>query len=388
MEQTSNVVMSMLQTMAGQAAGIPRPGKTGKDELSDFYKLLEEKSQEKDPLMEQPAKTEGKPQASAPKKDKAPAQKQEDPLERIKKLAEQGAWFTQPPIGCVDVDLVTGEVRGTYEAGEYILAQLGGHTEVIPITDLDPAQMQELKDMLGDMGQVIDVSDPEADALLEATDPTVDHSPARLLEKVTEQQFGTQVQEAAEKVQPQKGEDGEDLMEFTAGQQAPQRIFQDVKAVPVKVGEVYDAQQDEAPGVAQQIDAQLAQALEQGESLVRVRLTPENLGEVMVEISQSADGILRIALSARSLDTRSLLERHAGDLQGLLSSRTQQTVEVEVQRGQESQQNQQRQQSYEGHNGHAQDGREQQRRSRREHAGSQDFMQQLRLGLIPAGEEF
>ena len=392
MEQTGNVVMSMLQTMASQAAGIPKTGQSSGDQLSDFQKMLEEKAQEKDPLMEQPAKTEGKPQASAPKKDKAPAQKQEDPLERIKKLAEQGALLTQPPIGCVDVDLVTGEVRGTYQPGEYILAQLGGHTEVIPITDLDPAQMQELKDMLGDMGQVIDVSDPEADALLEATDPTVDHSPAQLLEKMAGQEAGQTVQKAVAEVQPQEedsGEDGDSMMELTAGQQTPQRIFRDVEAVPVKVGEAYEEEQAEAPDVAQQIDVQLAQALERGESMVRIRLNPENLGEVTVELSRSGDGILRVALSAHSGETRSLLERHAGDLQGLLNSRTQQAVEVEVQRGQESQQdqNQQRQQSYDGRNGHAQDGREQERRQRRSHTSSQDFMQQLRLGLIPMDGE-
>ena len=389
MEQTSNVVMSMLQTMASQAAGIP---KTGKGDLeNDFQKLLEEKSQEKDPLLEEPAKSETKPQASAPKKDKAPVQKQEDPVEQAKKLAEQGAWFTQPGIGFVDMDLATGEIRAAYEPGEYILAHLGERTEVIPITSLDPDQMQELKQILGDLGQVIDVSDPEADAMLEATDPTVEHGPAQLLEKMAGQEAGQTVQKAAAEAQPQEdsGEDGGSMMELTAGQQAPQRVFRDVEAVPVKVGEASGEEQAETPNVAQQIDVQLAQALERGESMVRIRLNPENLGEVTVEISQSADGILRVALSAHSGETRSLLERHAGDLQGLLNSRTQQTVEVEVQRGQESQQNQnqQRQQGYDGHNGHAQDGQEQERRQRRAHTSSQDFMQQLRLGLIPMDGE-
>ena len=70
----------------------------------------------------------------------------------------------------------------------------------------------------------------------------------------------------------------------------------------------------------------------------------------------------------------------------MLSSRGQE-VQVDVQRQQESQQgqNQQHQQNYDGHNGHAQDGQER-RQQRREHTSPQDFMQQLRLGLIP-GEE-
>ena len=76
------------------------------------------------------------------------------------------------------------------------------------------------------------------------------------------------------------------------------------------------------------------------------------------------------------------MQRHAGELQGMLNDRTQQSVEVSVQRQQESQQNQNQQHSYDGHNGHAQDGQER-RRQQREHTSPEDFMQQLRLGLIP-----
>ena len=130
-----------------------------------------------------------------------------------------------------------------------------------------------------------------------------------------------------------------------------------------------------------QVEAQLAQALQTGETMVRIQLTPENLGEVTVEITQSSDGALRIALSAHNDSTRGLLERHASDLQGMLASRTNQNVEVNVQRQAESQQNQNQQHNYDGHNGHAQDGQER-RRQQREHTSPEDFMQQLRLGLI------
>ena len=93
-----------------------------------------------------------------------------------------------------------------------------------------------------------------------------------------------------------------------------------------------------------------------------------------------------MAISARNDDTRALLERHATNLQELLSSRVREAVEVTVQRQQESQQSQHQQQNYDGHNGHAQDG-QQERRRRQEHTSSQDFMQQLRLGLIPTDGE-
>lgn len=381
MEQTNNIGMALLQTIAGQAQ-LPKTGKS--DEADEFQKLLEEKSQEKDPLLEQPEKAEA-PAAQKPAEKTAPVREKENPLERAKKLAEQGAWFTQPQIGCVDVDPETGETIAVYQPGEYVLAHVGGQTEIIPTTGLEPWEQLQVQQLLNNAEQVVDVSDPEADALLEATDPTVEHGPAQLLEKVVNEQVGKTAESAVEKVQPQETDDDAQV-ELLDAQQAPRQIFQDVEAAPVKVGETYDAQQTQEPDVAKQIDAQLAQALQKGESVVRIQLAPEHLGSVTVEISQNAGGIMHVALSAHSAETRGLLERHAGDLQGMLSSRGQE-VQVDVQRQQESQQNQnqQHQQNYDGRNGHAQDGQER-RRQHQEHTSPQDFMQQLRLGLIPVDE--
>ncbi|MBD5118119.1 MAG: flagellar hook-length control protein FliK [Clostridiales bacterium] len=378
MEQT-NMVTAMLQTVANTTE-LPKTGKGGGTD--EFQKLLEEKSQAKDPLVEDQPKTQAKPQTPAKKTEKAPAQKQESALERAKKLAEQGAWFTQPDIGCVDVDLVTGEVRGTYEPGEYILAHIGGQTEIIPIADLEPWEQLQLQQLLANSGQTIDVSDPEADALLEATAPGADNSPAAMLEKLADEEIGQVAQTAVEEVKPQDEDD--DQVELVDVEQGSQRIFHDVEAAPVKVGEAEGAEQTNEADVVRQVNDQIAQLIQSGESTVTVRLNPENLGEVTVQVSMKSDGVLNVAISARNDDTRALLERHAANLQEMVSSRTQQSVEVNVQRQQESQQNQ-NQQNYDGHNGHAQDGRE--RRQRQQHTSPEDFMQQLRLGLIPTDGE-
>ena len=377
MEQANGIGLALLQAIAGQTQ-MPKTGGSG--ELDEFQKLLEEKSQEKDPMLEPPAKAEAPVKKPA---EKDPVQKQEDPVEASKRMqvylapVDPGV-LAQYPASWLPQNLQEGEpvvcigVRSG-ENGEQIPILVGANTaeKLYGKPVVDPA--------------LYDVSDPEADSMLEATDPTVEHSPAQLLEKVTAEQFGKEVKQVAEEVQPQEGKD-DPQMELLDAQQAPRQLFRDVEAAPVKVGEAYDAQQAQEPDVVRQIDTQLAQALQKGESMVRIQLTPEHLGSVTVEISQSADGILRVALSAHSAETRGLLERHAGDLQGMLSSRGQE-VQVDVQRQQESQQgqNQQHQQNYDGHNGHAQDGQER-RQQRREHTGPQDFMQQLRLGLIP-GEE-
>ena len=384
MEQVKNSAsLDLLQALTAQTQPPKAGGKTDGD--SDFRKLMDKATSAKD------AKTEEAPKPETPKSGKteeAPVETRESSLERIKKLLEQGAVAFQPDMAVIAPD---GQV---YQPGEYVLVWTETGSEVIPVTDLDSTQLQELQQLLTSVNSLgtIDVSDPEADAMLEATDPTVDHSPAALLEKITAEQFGKAVSDAAvETVRPETGEAAERNddplmeMEVTDAQQAPQQpVFHDVKAVPVKVGEVYDAPETEKPDVVRQVDNGVAQALEKGESLVRIQLNPENLGSVTVEITRSAEGIIRVALNAHSGETRNLLERHAGELQGLLSSRTQQSVEVSVQRQQESQQNQNH--NYDGHNGHARDGERQHRRQKQD--GSVDFIQQLRLGLIPAdGEE-
>lgn len=383
-----NVAAALLQTMASQTE-LPKPaGKTDGDGLSDFQKMLEEKSQEKDPLLEEPARTETRPKSEPVKKtEKAPAQKQqENPLDRIKKLAEQGCPVFQPPIAMTTLD---GQV---YQPGEYVEVWTPTGVEIIPITGLDEAQMRELQQLLNSMGptQVVDVTDPAADALLEATDPNVEHGPAKLLEEVVDEQAGKVIGQAVEETQPQQQEEETPQGELLDMEQAPRQLFRDVEAAPVKVGEVYDAQPLEQTDVARQLSAGVAQALERGESLVRVRLNPQSLGEVTVELRQSAEGILHVAITAQNSQTRGLLERHAGDLQGLLSARGQ-SVEVEVQQPQENQQNQNQhqnqQRNYEGQNGSGQSQDGQERRQRRTHTSSQDFLQQLRLGLIPT-EEF
>ena len=389
MEQVNNsATLDLLQTMAVQTQPPKAGGKTDGD--SDFRKMMDKAASGKDTKTEEAPKAET---AATGKTEKAPAQKEESSLERIKKLLEQGAFaVVQPSIAVIAPD---GQV---YQPGEYVMVWTKTGAEVIPITDLDDAQMAELQQLVSSVTTLgtIDVSDPEADAMLEATDPTVDHSPAALLERVTAEQFGKVVSSAAEAVRPETVEtvehaerDGDPLMEakVTDSQQAPQPLFHDVKAAPVKVGEVYEAARPEAPSVVRQVDNGVAQALEKGESMVRIQLNPENLGSVTVEITRSAEGIIRVALNAHSGETRNLLERHAGELQGLLGSRTQQSVEVTVQRQQESQQNQNHNHNhnYDGHNGHAQDG-EQQHRRQQKRDGGVDFIQQLRLGLISADE--
>ena len=385
MDQVKNsMTLDILQAMAAQVQLPKAGGKAGGD--SGFQKLMDKAAGGKDTKPEKAPKDE---KSAEGKTEKAPGQEkdsaqEESPIETSKKAA-QFVVLGQIPRELMG-DPVTLQVPGTEE--EITILTGGSWNGQVWAREVTPEEIAGSPDAMDEGIRVIDVSDSEADAMLEATDPTVDHGPAALLEKVTAEQFGKVIDSAVKAVRPEDAEQNDAdslLVEITDAQQAPQPVFHDVKAAPVKVGEVEHAPETQETNVAQQVDAGVAQALEKGESMVRIQLSPENLGSVTVEISRSAEGIIRVALNAHSGETRSLLERHAGELQGLLSSRAQQSVEVSVQRQQESQQNQNH--NYDGHNGHAQDG-EQRHQRRQKQDDSVDFIHQLRLGLIPAdGDE-
>lgn len=353
----------------------------------DFQQLMEQtqSSQPDSEASEQP-KTEQPPKAekpAAPKKvEKEPVRQQEDPVETSRKAQIVAVGQLDPEVALEPLTLENPET------GEDLAIAVEGWAP--QVQEFDSAPEEFTGSFIGetDAGRIIDVSDPEADQMLEAAAPDAEFGPGEVLEQAATEEAGQvaqqAVRQAAEKApRPQAAEeDGGAEVEIIGAEQAPQKLFHDVKAAPVKVGEVYEAPETEQTSVVRQIDNGLAQAMEKGGSYVRIQLDPESLGTVTVEIGQSADGILRVAISAHSGETRSLLERHAADLQGMLSSRTQQTVQVEVERHQESQQGQD-QHPYDGHNRQDQSGRQQEQHQRREHTGSQDFFQQLRLGLIP-----
>lgn len=172
--------------------------------------------------------------------------------------------------------------------------------------------------------------------------------------------------------------DTEETPEFQGAEtEAP--VFEDVKAVPVKVGEAPKSAGSGEP-VEKQLGSKLAEALKNGETRVEIQLTPENLGKVTVEMTWSKDGGLVVQLHAENRETQNLLSKNTAGLEQLLGREAQQEVRVEVPRQEESQ----RQDLYEQQQEHHR--RQQQERRRKQESG-EDFLQQLRLGLIPLDGE-
>jgi hypothetical protein len=94
-------------------------------------------------------------------------------------------------------------------------------------------------------------------------------------------------------------------------------------------------------------------------------------------------GALRIALHAEDSLTRALLRQDAVNLQNVIARNTQQDVQVDVPRQEESQQ----QNFYDGRQGNGQQQERNQNQNQNQQTSDQDFLDQLRLGLIPLVSE-
>ncbi len=181
-----------------------------------------------------------------------------------------------------------------------------------------------------------------------------------------EKEQSTQLPEMA-----QAKDETQDVSAQAQQQEAP--LFREVENVPIQVGETKTAKMEQKP-VADQLAKGIENAVRSGESKVELELEPHNLGRVKIEMVLQEDGTMRVLLHAEKPQTQLLLQRDAGDLQALLGRTTQQQVEVEAPHQQEQPFN------YDGQNGHEQQQQQQPRRNREENA--EDFLHQLRLGLV------
>lgn len=173
-----------------------------------------------------------------------------------------------------------------------------------------------------------------------------------------------------------------EVTENVQGGETETAVFQDVETVMVKVGETEGSDEmDLTASVTEQVHDQIANALEQDDSHVTIQLTPENLGTIEVQMSLTEDGSLTVTLHAQNHHTQQLLEKGVDGLQSLLARNVQQDVQVEVSRQEESQQ----QHFEDGQQNHQQ--QQENRQQKEQKQNGNDFLHQLRLGLIPLDAE-
>ena len=341
MEQMNQAVLSMMQMVtAGKSQRTETGNRTGKDEnAKDFGAMLRDR--------QTADKTAGTAQNAVKAADTAETGPTVDPdgLEQQMLLAAMA--LAQNPV--VILQDVQPEVQ-----------ESGAATELTPIqTEQTPQQS---------MAPVLE------------TEPEVPQ-----LQTVETAQTAPQTETGKTGSGESRGSElpMEELHAESRTEQAdvePQPVFRDIKAVPVKVGEVYQPEQTAAVELKDLGDT-LTQAIDRGENRLELQLQPAELGRIRVEMRWSDEGALHVILHAESTRTQNLLEKDVASLQTLLGRETQQEVKVELPREQEAP----RQSFDDGRQNGGQQHHQQEQRQSSRHSG-QDFLHQLRLGLIPAEE--
>lgn len=375
MEQITNSILGMLAvTNASQA---DRSASVKSKVEDDFQALLDKHSSEakgtenrkdsKEPSAKGDEKTQDTAKAEKPVKEGENPEQTEDPA-----VQAQAMWAAMsvmnPPVVQAELEQEVQTADGTVEI---VMAVAEDTVQQAPVETVNQEQAQAGgTEMFAQQTQV--QAEPEQESAVEVK-PEAEFKPEVKAESVHMQAVET----------TGDGEEAEVKVELTENTAQP--IFHEVESAPIKVGEAKPLDETaQAKPVEHQVAEPIIQALGNGESRIQISLTPENLGNVRVELIHSNDGTLRVVLSADNAETRGLLEKNAAGLQSLLAKNDHEIVEVQVERQQESQQNGGYNQQ-QNENGREQQNGGQHRENHDRHQ-SQDFLQQLRLGLVPTEE--
>jgi flagellar hook-length control protein FliK len=336
---------------------------------SEFQGLLEQKCQT---AADQPkAVTKDAKKVAGQQKTEQP---EEDPIARELACAELAA---------VDV----AAVLPNFQAPEDLTAAVQQTVPTaiqMPETSAEPV-VQTVEPELGDQPVTQVTQQPqqetEAPAVTEELPETAAQTTISETDGNTQAEAQKQTDVAADTREDDKGDDvTATVTEADPG--AGQTVFHSVEANMIKVSDAPPAEESqETSDVDQQIADQLTTGLEQGQSKVEIKLTPSSLGNVTVEVTAQEDGSLHIALSAENPHTKVLLEQHTASLQELVSNQGQRTVQVDVTQRQDSHRDGMQNNDQGSRGGYQQ----QERRQQPQH--DENFMQKLRLGLLPLSVE-
>lgn len=188
--------------------------------------------------------------------------------------------------------------------------------------------------------------------------------------------------ESAREAAGNKETDGEETGGEVMAQEQP--VFHDTQAVPVKVGERYETVDTQKPEMERQLATTINDAVQAGAERVEIRLAPQNLGSLVIEMVKNADGVLQVVLHASNPRAEGLLSQHLNGLHSALQGYGHEEVRLEVQRNQEGQEQHFKHADPDGRGQHQ--GRQQRERREETPSDSREFLQKLRLGLFGSDE--
>ena len=175
---------------------------------------------------------------------------------------------------------------------------------------------------------------------------------------------------------PARGEQELPELDSVQTEGAAQPLFDRTEHMPVKVGEA-DTLDATEPDFAPRLAKAITEAEQEGARHVELKLAPEHLGKLSVELTQGKDGVLHIVFHAENEQAVKLLQEHSATLVAMLHSSHSGEIQVEVPRPQQGEQPWQQPEQQPGQ----QHGRNPQEQGRQRQS-TEDFLQQLRLGLL------
>ena len=175
---------------------------------------------------------------------------------------------------------------------------------------------------------------------------------------------------------PARGEQELPELDSVQTEGAAQPLFDRTEHMPVKVGEA-DTLDATEPDFAPRLAKAITEAEQEGARHVELKLAPEHLGKLSVGLTQGKDGVLHIVFHAENEQAMKLLQEHSATLVSMLHGSHSGEIQVEVPRPQQGEQPWQQPEQQPGQ----QHGRNPQEQGRQRQS-TEDFLQQLRLGLL------
>ncbi len=285
--------------------------------------------------------------------------------------------------------LTTETAQPSLEQGAELLS-IPGAAQTLPLAVVPTAQIAQTLSASAPAAQSLaavpmETGAPALTGMENQTAPLTQESVAEVKASVQTQTVQTAVAVSpksgdADQTQQKAGDDSAKASYTASRTETP--VFRDVKAVPVKVGDA-PAIDTQSADFEQALTRQVTTALENGSERVKLSLTPASLGKIEIELTRSAQGVLQVTVHTATEKAAALLAEHSQSLGQLLQDYSQSSVQIHVQhQGEADSQNAFRQNGGQG----GQQQQQQQQQSRRQTAGD-DFLHQLRLGLVPLEQQ-
>lgn len=377
----TNELLQMAQAYAQirtQKVGGAESSQPTQNGASDFEKLLRNRTdtgRTKTGVQPEPGKTETE-QTQDP---------QDEALREVTAAMAMLVFQTQPP-QVQTTELLPEEVQT--QAVAPALLQIGEETALTDGLAQEPSGMEnhavKPENPLGrETTSLYAARNPETAqgaGLSQGTQSAQTAQASQTAQILSSENTGAQSKETGAQAQGQyadllrSSEGTETLRPENADVGASQPLFRETDSVPVKVGEpVTDTTRTD---LDEQLTEQVGKALKDGAQQVKLRLTPDSLGTLTIDLTRTQDGALQVVFHTTTEKAADLLSRHADSLGALLQNNSQSTVQVEVRRQEEAQQYQQQGQRQHQQQENSRGQQDQRRRS------GEDFLQQLRLGLV------